>query len=113
MMALLGIVVFGIAGSSPCAVFQHLVGKPEVRLHIVKGETIAGRFASLAGDTVKIETATGLVSANCQNLDSIWVRGSKWKPGAIAGGLATGLLVGWVAASVCAEPDNARYCKPI
>ena len=113
LMALVGIGVFRIAGSPPCAVFQHVVGKPEVRLHLQSSETIAGRFASFAGDTVKIETPTGLVSANCQNFDSIWVRGTKWKPGAIAGGVATGLLVGWVWASFCAEADNSDGCNPL
>jgi hypothetical protein len=95
--------------AQPCAVFQHIVGKPDVRLHLESGETIAGRFASLARDTVKVETSTGPVSAKCQNFDTIWVRGTKWKPGAIAGGIAAGGFFGWLLFEFCAEN---RPCNP-
>src|SRR5437868_6450145 len=98
-LAVLGIVMFGIAGSPPLlaaqarAVLQHIVGKPRVRIHLEDGNAVAGRFASLAGDTVRIDTPTGSVLANCQKIDTVWVEGTRWKAGAIAGGVATGALV--------------------
>ena len=111
LTALLGIVAAVIAAPSqrlaaqPCAVFQHIVGKPEVRLHLESGETIAGRFSMLAGDTVKVETSAGVISTKCQNSDTIWVDGNKWRPGAIAGAITAGALVGWIGVELCADSE--------
>jgi hypothetical protein len=89
--------------------------KPEglVRIHQIGGGRIEGRFARGSATTLVLAGAPAPVEYSTATLDSLWVRGTSAKRGAIIGSITLGIAgmgLGVFANAVACESDGGDSC---
>ena len=89
-----------LAAQVPDSVVAPLVPKSSMVRMRMRGTEMTGKLIALTSGVATISTESGNQTATLASVDSIWVRGSAVKKGALIGGVAGAVLFGTFVAVV-------------
>jgi hypothetical protein len=89
--------------------FGHLSHTQLLRIHLRGGAAVEGRLVRTIGDTALVRTGRDTVRVPMEAVDSLSIRTSQWKAGAIVGALTVIPLLHWLH-GLCEDAEN-RDCS--